>query len=53
MSLPAPLLVGVHEGGEDAALPSQKALGRVVLQDDPPLHHDDHVCVQDGVNTVL
>ena len=53
VSLPALLLVGVHKGSEDTVLLSQKALGRVVLQDDPSLHHDHHVCIQDGVNTVL
>lgn len=47
------LLVCSHEGGEDAVLLLQQGLGPVVLQDDPTLHHNHHVGIQDGVDTVL
>lgn len=47
------LLVCSHEGGEDAVLLLQQGLGPVVLQDDPTLHHNHHVGVQDGVDAVL
>lgn len=49
----ASLLVGSHEGREDAVLLVQQGLGGVVLQDDPPLHHNHQVGVQDGVHTML
>lgn len=47
------LLVCSHEGGEDAVLLLQQGLGPLVLQDDPTLHHNHHVGIQDGVDTVL
>lgn len=47
------LLVCSHEGGEDAVLLLQQGLGPLVLQDDPTLHHNHHVGIQDGVDAVL
>lgn len=47
------LLVCSHEGGEDAVLLVQQSLGTVVLQDDPALHHNHQVGIQDGVDAVL
>lgn len=47
------LLVCLHEGGEDAVLLVQQGLGSVVLQDDPPLHHNHQVGIQDGVDAML
>lgn len=47
------LLVCSHEGGEDAVLLLQQGLGPVVLQDDPPLHHNHQVGIQDGVDAML
>lgn len=47
------LLVCSHEGGEDAVLLLQQGLGPVVLQDDPALHHNHQVGIQDGVDAVL
>lgn len=54
--LPFPLfvlLVCSHKGGEDAVLLVQQGLGSVVLEDDPPLHHNHQVGVQDGVDAML
>lgn len=54
--LPLPflvLLVCSHEGGEDTVLLLQQGLGPVILQDDPPLHHNHQVGIQDGVDTML
>ena len=47
------LLVCPHKGGEDAVLLVQQGLGPVVLQDDPPLHHNHQVGIQDGVDAML
>lgn len=47
------LLVCSHEGGEDTVLLVQQGLGSVVLQDDPPLHHNHQVGIQDGVDAML
>lgn len=47
------LLVCSHKGGEDAVLLFQQGLGSVVLQDDPPLHHNHYVGIQDGVDAML
>lgn len=47
------LLVCSHEGGEDAVLLVQQGLGHVVLQNDPPLHHNHQVSIQDGVDAML
>lgn len=47
------LLVRPDEGGEDAVLLVQQSLGPVVLQDDPALHHNHQVGIQDGVDAML
>lgn len=47
------LLVCAHKGGKDTVLLVQQGLGLVVLQDDPPLHHNHQVGIQDGVDAVL
>lgn len=47
------LLVCSHEGGEDAVLLVQQGLGPVVLEDDPALHHNHQVGIQDGVDAML
>lgn len=47
------LLVCADEGGEDAVLLVQQSLGPVVLQDDPALHHNHQVGIQDGVDAML
>lgn len=47
------LLVCSHEGREDAVLLVQQHLGPVVLQDDPALHHNHQVGVEDGVDAML
>lgn len=47
------LLVCSYKGGEDAVLLLQQGLGPVVLQDDPPLHHNHQVGIQDGVDAML
>lgn len=47
------LLVCSHEGGEDAVLLLQQDLGPVVLEDDPTLHHNHQVGIQDGVDAML
>lgn len=47
------LHVGLDKRREHAALLLQEGLGFVVLQDVPPLHHDDQVGCEDGVDAVL
>lgn len=47
------LLVCSHKGGEDAVLLVQQGLGPVVLEDDPTLHHNHQVGIQDGVDAML
>lgn len=47
------LFVCSHERGEDAVLLFQQGLGSVVLQDNPPLHHNHQVGIQDGVDAML
>lgn len=47
------LLVCPDEGGEDAVLLVQQSLWPVVLQDDPALHHNHQVGIQDGVDAML
>lgn len=47
------LLVRLDKGGEDAVLLVQQGLGPVVLQDDPALHHNHQVGIQDGVDAML
>lgn len=47
------LLVCPHKGGEDTVLLVQQGLGPVVLQDDPALHHNHQVGIQDGVDAML
>lgn len=47
------LLVCLHKGGEDAVLLVQQSLGSVVLKDDPPLHHNHQVGIEDGVDAML
>lgn len=47
------LLVCSHERGEDTVVFVQQGLRSVVLQDDPPLHHNHQVGVQDGVDAML
>lgn len=47
------LLVCPDKGGEDAVLLVQQGFGPVVLQDDPALHHNHQVGIQDGVDAML
>lgn len=47
------LHVGLDERSEHPVLLLQEGLGFVVLQNVPPLHHDDQVGREDGVDAVL
>lgn len=47
------LLVRLHKGGEDTVLLVQQSLRSVVLKDDPPLHHDHQVGIENGVDAML
>lgn len=47
------LLVCSHKGGKDTVLLVQQGLGSVILQDDPTLHHNHQVGIQDGVDAML
>lgn len=47
------LHVSFDEGREHAVFLLQEGLGFVVLQNISPLHHNDQISCEDGVNAVL